>query len=667
MKTYLLLTILLFSFLSFSQNNVGPGNCVDFSANITNANHVNLGGLSWINQNDFTIECWMKVNSVFDDEAFFSNKDWSSGNNTGIVFDVQDNGNNMKFNFKDNTNPRKDLTVPVQVLNRDWFHFAGTYKRGGYFVVYINGQAKDSLNVSSITSSFASQYTYKLGQDGTGNYTYNGANPRFDGKIDEFRVWSQVRTPQQIRDNMCQSLIGNENNLFAYYNFNESTGIIFSDLTTNAVDANLVNGVAANRVISGAPIGNISINKYGASLTSEFLELTMANSGTFKINSFNAITGVHLYQVNSLPTLSNGLSVVSGNAGYFGVFVCDTNASSTYNSRYDYTNFATAISDENNLILFNRLKNDYIPWTNSVSTQSNTNNTFIKINNTTSKEWILGTTTGLPCHSIDSIFITNGTPTSATVGWNSDASNWNIVWGVQGFEFANGQEIINTTTNPYTFSNLSSGVVYEMYVQDTCLGTGAGIWMGPFTFTGQICQSPSQLDAIEIGSSSAKLTWTNNVTGVNLFAIEWGLQGFPQGVGIPINNVQLPYVLSGLSPATTYDYYVKTICGTNNSSSWSGPHTFTTLSNVGLEENELNTFISPNPFNEEFSLTFPNISNEEIIIVDALGRNVSFTSSFVNENQVKIKIENTQNQLLLLRINSASSTKTFKIKSLSKF
>jgi hypothetical protein len=66
-------------------------------------------------------------------------------------------------------------------------------------------------------------------------------------------------------------------------------------------------------------------------------------------------------------------------------------------------------------------------------------------------------------------------------------------------------------------------------------------------------------------------------------------------------------------------------------------------------------------------LIFPNISNEEIIIVDALGRNVSFTSSFVNENQVKIKIENTQNQLLLLRINSASSTKTFKIKSLSKF
>jgi len=662
MKNSLLILLLVVSSVTFSQNNIGPGNCVDFSANITNANHINLGGIPWINQNDFTIECWMKVNAVMDDEAFFSNKDWSSGSNTGIVFDVQDNGNNMKFNFKDNTNPRKDLTVPVQVLNRDWFHFAGTYKRGGYFVVYINGQAKDSLNVSSITSSFASQYTYKLGQDGTGNYTWNGSNPRFNGKIDEFRVWSEVRTPQQIRDNMCHSLVGNESALYAYYNFNESTGIIFSDLTSNAADANLVNGVSSNRVTSGAPLGNVSLNKYGSSLTSESLELTLANSGAFKINSFNAITGVHLYQVNGLPTLTNGLQVVQGNAGYFGVFICDTSDNSSYNARYDYSNFSNAIADENNLILFNRLKNDYTPWTNSVAVQNNTNNTFIKINNPTRREWILGTTTGLACQSTDSIFVSSGTPTSATIGWNSNASHWNIVWGVQGFDFNQGQEIINTTSNPHTFSNLSSNVVYEMYVQDTCLGSGSGIWVGPFSFTGQVCASPSQLNAIEIGSTSAKLTWTNNVPGVTLFAIEWGLQGFPQGVGIPVNNVQLPYVLSGLSPGTTYDYYVKTICGTNNSSAWSGPYTFTTSnSNVGLEENQMDASIFPNPFHDEFTLSFPNINSTNVQLYDVLGRSVSFSATSLNENQLKIKVENSKNQLLFLTLGDNTNAKTYKI------
>ena len=661
MKTNLFLILSLFSFLSFSQNNIGSGNCIDFSANITNANHVNLGGLSWLNENDFTVECWMKVNSVFDDEAFFSNKSWSSGNNTGIVFDVQDNGANMKFNFKDNTNPRKDLTVAVDVLSRDWFHFAGTFKRGGYFVVYINGKAIDSLNVSSINASFASQYTYKLGQDGTGNYAYNGANPRYDGKIDDLRIWSEVRTVQEIRDNMCHSLVGNEAALYAYYNLNEQSGLLLDDLTSNNNDANIVNGIAANLVISGAPIGNVSVNKYGASITSETLELISTNAGTFTINNFNGITGIHLYQVDNQPTLTDGLNNLPGNSTYFGAFICDNNPLSSYNSKYDYTNFSNAISDESNLILFNRLKNDYTPWTNSLSIQTNSTNLFTNPNNNNRREWMLGTSTGLSCNTTDSIYVVSGTPTSALIGWNSDASNWNIVWGIQGFDINDGTAINNTSTNPFDFTNLASGVVYEMYVQDTCAGVGSGLWMGPFSFTAGQCQSPTQLNAIEISSNSAKLTWTNNVTGLNLFSIEWGLTGFPQGVGIPVNNVQLPHVLSGLTPATTYDYYVKSNCGQNNSSAWAGPFTFTTLSNVGIEENELVATIAPNPFNDEFTLTYPNISNEEIQILDLMGRNVSFSTSYMNVNQVKIKVENSKNQVLLLKLKSISTSKTLKI------
>jgi hypothetical protein len=655
----LLFVLMLFS--SFAQNNVGSGNCIDFSANITNANHVNLGGLSWLNENDFTVECWMKVNSVFDDEAFFSNKNWASGNNTGIVFDVQDNGDNMKFNFKDNTNPRKDLTVAVGVLDRDWFHFAGTFKRGGYFVVYINGKAIDSLDVSSFNASFASQYTYKLGQDGTGNYSYNGSNPRYDGKIDELRIWSEVRTAQEIRDNMCHSLQGNEASLYAYYNLNEQNGLLIDDLTSNNNDANIVNGIAANLVVSGAPIGTISTYKYGSSLTSETLELITTNAGTFTLNNFNGITGIHLYQVDNQPTLTNGLNSLPGNTTYFGAFICDNSSTVSYNLKYNYSNISSAIADENNLIIFNRLKNDYTPRTNSLSIQNNSTNLFTNPNNNNRREWMLGTSTGLSCNTTDSIYVVSGTPTSSLIGWNSDASNWNIVWGIQGFDINEGTSINNTNTNPYDFTNLASGVVYEMYVQDTCAGVGSGLWIGPFSFTAEQCQSPTQLNAIEIGSSSAKLTWTNNVTGLNLFSIEWGLTGFPQGVGIPVNNVQLPYVLSGLSPATTYDYYVKSNCGQNNSSSWAGPHTFTTLSNVGIDENELVVNVAPNPFNEEFTLTFPNISNEEIQILDLMGRNVSFSASYLNENQVKIKVLNSRNQVLLLKLNSTSTSKTLKI------
>ena len=203
MKKLILIITIFLSYKFVAQTyTVGSGNALDFSSNIGSSNHVDLGGLTAINNADFSFECWMKVSSVVDDPAFFSNKNWVSGSNTGLVFDVQDNGTNMKFNFKDPTHSRKDLTVPVNVHRRDWFHFAGTYKKNGYFKVYINGVAKDSLDVSTLTGSFLTSYTYKLGQDGTGNYFYSGSYIRYSGKMDEVRIWTSVRTQQEIRDNM---------------------------------------------------------------------------------------------------------------------------------------------------------------------------------------------------------------------------------------------------------------------------------------------------------------------------------------------------------------------------------------------------------------------------------------------------------------------------------
>ena len=623
MKHFTLLLALFLAFPFFAQNNVGSGNCLDFAANINNANHVNMGALSWLNTNDFTIECWMKVNSVFDDESFFSNKNWANGNNTGFVFDVQDNGNNMKFNFKDPTHPRKDLTVAVNVLNRDWFHFAGTYKRGGFFVVYINGVAKDSLNVSSITGSFASQYTYKLGQDGTGNYTYNGGNPRYNGKIDEFRIWSNVRTPQQIRDNMCHSLTGSEPSLYAYYNCNEAPNANLNDLTANNNDGIWVNSVNANYTLSGAPIGASSVNKYGASLTADSLQIATA-AGTFKIKDFNAITGIHLYTVGSTPTLSNGLNNLPGNTTYFGVYVCDTNNSVTYTSKYDYTGFAAATNDENNLILFNRVKNDVQPWANCMAVQNAALNQMMKINVKTRREYLLGTTTGLTCQSTDSIYLVSATPTSANIAWQSAGNHWNVLWGVQGFNLNSGTAINNTTTNPYNFTNLASGVTYEMYVQDTCQGTGAGIWMGPFSFSGEVCMNPSQLNAINLTGSAATLTWTNNTPSASTFDIEWGLPGFTQGTGIPVNGVNLPYTLNGLGANTSYAYYVRTVCGQNNTSGWAGPFVFTTTNNAGISTETIGFKVYPNPFKQSFTLQYPEGRTFDCSLKNVLGQEVPF-------------------------------------------
>ncbi len=82
--------------------------------------------------------------------------------------------------------------------------------------------------------------------------------------------------------------------------------------------------------------------------------------------------------------------------------------------------------------------------------------------------------------------------------------------------------------------------------------------------------------ASNVTSSSADLTW--DYTGANCFNVEYGPAGFIQGTGVGAlsgtvdTNVTAPYSLTGLSPNTTYDFYVQNCC--NNT--WEGPFTFTT-------------------------------------------------------------------------------------------
>jgi len=44
----------------------------------------------------------------------------------------------------------------------------------------------------------------------------------FNGQIDEFRVWNVARTQTQIQSNLHKTLVGNEANLVAYYNFDQT-------------------------------------------------------------------------------------------------------------------------------------------------------------------------------------------------------------------------------------------------------------------------------------------------------------------------------------------------------------------------------------------------------------------------------------------------------------
>jgi len=101
-----------------------------------------------------------------------------------------------------------------------------------------------------------------------------------------------------------------------------------------------------------------------------------------------------------------------------------------------------------------------------------------------------------------------------------------------------------------------------------------------------------------ITNNSANISWIEAGTATQ-WEIEYGLSGFTQGSGgTVISTSTNPFVLTGLTSDTVYDYYIRSVCSTTDSSTWSGPSTFTTQCDAVTEFSEnFDTYVtgSANP------------------------------------------------------------------------
>ena len=122
----------------------------------------------------------------------------------------------------------------------------------------------------------------------------------------------------------------------------------------------------------------------------------------------------------------------------------------------------------------------------------------------------------------------------------------------------------------------SSGTVVASSGPGNITGTNAASG-GPF-FACPACAPPANAPVSGLSSTGATLNWTSTETA---FDVEWGLSGFVPA-GLPsagYDDVASGVGLTGLTPATTYDYYLRTDCaagGGAGQSPWVGPFSFTT-------------------------------------------------------------------------------------------
>ena len=90
------------------------------------------------------------------------------------------------------------------------------------------------------------------------------------------------------------------------------------------------------------------------------------------------------------------------------------------------------------------------------------------------------------------------------------------------------------------------------------------------------CVPPIGISYSNVTTTTVDIGWASSLTG-NTWEIEYGETGFVQGTGTILPLTTHSVTLTGLTGSTCYDFYVRTICASGETSNWSLKQTFCTV------------------------------------------------------------------------------------------
>lgn len=194
--------------------------------------------------NQITIEAWINADSWKPNvwEGSIVCKDGSGS--SGYMLRCGENG---KVNFNIGTGAWKEITTdPADSLSLNtWYHIAATYN-GINQRIYINGRlVKEKATSGNI---LANSQNLRFGS------SQYYPTRRYNGKIEEVRLWNIALDSLQIRENMHLPLTGQEAGLVSYWQFNEGSGSATYDYVSSNY-GNLVNMAGENWAASTIPFG----------------------------------------------------------------------------------------------------------------------------------------------------------------------------------------------------------------------------------------------------------------------------------------------------------------------------------------------------------------------------------------------------------------------------
>lgn len=217
--------------------------------------HLNLGATTALEgQSGFTFETWIKpVSMDAGTERIFSKR---SGNTNRIEISMGSGGSVdadrqfLTVHICNGTNETARIpngSVPLGIWSHIAVIFDGTQSGADRLKILVNGIPQTVTLSPTATTTPSGNGNAHIGKRSDNN------NKPSNVELDEIRLWNVARTNDAVREHMHLTLTGCETGLVSYYQLNETTGTIATDVQGNN-NATLINGVSRN--VSPINVGN---------------------------------------------------------------------------------------------------------------------------------------------------------------------------------------------------------------------------------------------------------------------------------------------------------------------------------------------------------------------------------------------------------------------------
>jgi len=264
-----------------------------------------------------TIEAWVKFTTLPTSVAPVSIASRYQTNSRAFLFYITESGGVYTIALvlakaASTNNDGGERSQTITLTTGTWIHLAAVFNATAETIEFF----KDGTSLGSGDSDTDHIYNGSQALE----FGANSPHDRFylNGKLDDIRMWNDVRTQSEIEDNMSVELVGDEDNLQGYWKFNNDAGV---DQTSNDNDLTNINSAVFSTDIptwaaadtctcpSGDWYVNSSDNCYlAANCDLDTGGLYLLNTGE---GSFNIIDGAEL-SVTGLESTSTDINVEAG-------------------------------------------------------------------------------------------------------------------------------------------------------------------------------------------------------------------------------------------------------------------------------------------------------------------------------------------------------------------